>query len=760
MLRFCTDILVSQTVRLLSASSLPFLNQYQPKLVWGEQPYRLLRSIALLILLLCLSLSLSLNVSQPAWGDIRLPDRTPLTLELLKERLKSPSESDGARYLNLRQLVIDLRPENAEFRDQFYRLIRDQFQRSAAPLGLDFSYSLVRGELKMSDLGIQVPLYGQTPLPLFSEAEQEQLNRDRRRLLQLSQLSRSLLTQKQLEPLQITVLRGNLLLLQTRFEGFVNCVNTFFLGRVEADGANFTEDADWSEVRFDRLASFANTIFQREARFRSAIFFNRVRFNKAQFQGAVTFQGSEFQSTASFNQATFQQVANFSRVQWQDNADLSETDWQGNAIFDRDQFAKSLFLTDAVFAELVSVRQAQFNQSINLRGASILNRADFADAGFAPNAYLNVSNLQFDPKQATFLGDPGQIGRVLSVPALQGNETLLRNLVQNFRQLQQIPDANQVEYTTETLRLRALEQRLLGTDLNTASLQQLEKVGFSAQQAEAIVQTRTQQSFRTLNDLLKLEQIDLATYVKVRDRVVAGKPISPTTWLLDGIHWLGLNTLILLTRYGTSFWLVFGVGMVALACFGGLFWLVDRFRRLHPKPIVPTFEEILWVVSGFSVLVLAGISAIFRIAEHPWLTLASLGLIIIPVPAVLIGLIYWQGRYHDLLEESYFVEDGSVRQVRFLIGRLPNIPAYPFFRERYSSIVWDRRWSWLNYFDLSLNNLLRFGFNDIRLRDRHIPGLITALVWYQWVIGMIYFALLLWTLSRTIPGLNLLIYFK
>ena len=97
---------------------------------------------------------------------------------------------------------------------------------------------------------------------------------------------------------------------------------------------------------------------------------------------------------------------------------------------------------------------------------------------------------------------------------------------------------------------------------------------------------------------------------------------------------------------------------------------------------------------------------------------------------------------------------------RAQIGRLPVIPSYPLFRERYSAILWDKRWSWLNYFDFSLNNLLRFGFNDIRLRDEHMPGLVTALAWYQWSIGILYFALLLWTLSRTIPGLNLLIYFK
>jgi hypothetical protein len=159
-------------------------------------------------------------------------------------------------------------------------------------------------------------------------------------------------------------------------------------------------------------------------------------------------------------------------------------------------------------------------------------------------------------------------------------------------------------------------------------------------------------------------------------------------------------------------------------------------------------------------LSLLGLAAIFRTSEQPWLTLTCLAIVIIPIPVALLFLVYQQGRYHDLMDRSYFVEDGSLRQFRLLIGRLPNMPRFVFFRDRYMPILWDRRWNWLNYFDFSLNNLLKFGFNDIRLRDEHLPGLINTLAWYQWLLGILYIALLLWTLSRTIPGLNLLIYFK
>ncbi len=127
--------------------------------------------------------------------------------------------------------------------------------------------------------------------------------------------------------------------------------------------------------------------------------------------------------------------------------------------------------------------------------------------------------------------------------------------------------------------------------------------------------------------------------------------------------------------------------------------------------------------------------------------------------ALLIRL-YQQGRYHDLMDVSYFTEDGTFRQLRLLIGRLPVIPRNQTFRERYMPLLCDRRWNWLNYYDFSLNNLVKLGFNDIRLRDEHLPGIISALAWYQWSLGLIYITLVLWTLSRTIPGLNLLIYLK
>jgi hypothetical protein len=98
-----------------------------------------------------------------------------------------------------------------------------------------------------------------------------------------------------------------------------------------------------------------------------------------------------------------------------------------------------------------------------MSSVSLLEQVDFSNARFLSDAHLNVAGMTFDSDQAKIIGDTGRIGRVLSVPMLQGNEDVLRNLVRNFRFLQQISDANQLEYTTQRLRRQQLGSRLMPT---------------------------------------------------------------------------------------------------------------------------------------------------------------------------------------------------------------------------------------------------------------------------------------------------------
>ncbi|BAZ54051.1 hypothetical protein NIES4103_67360 [Nostoc sp. NIES-4103] len=727
----------------------------------------------LCVLLVLFTLCLPLSV----WaGEIQV-ESTVLTVELLQERLRTPTLHEGNLTVDLRGMVIDLRPENAAFRDVFYQLLRKELQKSGAkPLGLDLSHSLIQGDFVGSDLGLRISLYAQAVAPIFTTTELEQLQRLRLVCLQSLAMSdgksqgvyalpnskdcRSLLATEATPSSDITVFRGSLTLVETRFHGKVEFPNTLFLQSVDAQGAIFVQPTNWTDTRFSRSLSFNHAIFQQLSNFQGSIFLNKANFKQAQFQEAADFRSSIFVNTGNFNEASFKELAKFNYVQWQGNTDFSYVRFANQVQFTKASFNQSLLLMETTFEQAVSFREVQFHQSVNLQGASILNQADFSDAWFAREADLKVGGLTFNSNKARILGNPGEIGRMFWVSTLQGNQNVLRNLGQNFRQQQQVADANQLEYIKQKLRLRELSHHLVATNINSANLARLMDLGFSATQAKEIAKSRKIKFFRSSSELLSLADIDLKTYMQLRDRLVVAAPLSIGSWLLQAWICLALSVLLLLSGYGTNFWLVFGVGGVAIAYFGLLFWLVDRYRRLLPVAIIPTFYETISILVSFGVLELLSLLAIFRNAEQPWLTLGCLLIIIVPIPVALLIRLYQQGRYHDLMDTSYFTEDGTFRQLRLLIGRLPVIPRNATFRERYMPLLCDRRWNWLNYYDFSLNNLVKLGFNDIRLRDEHLPGIIATLAWYQWGLGLLYITLVLWTLSRTIPGLNLLIYLK
>jgi hypothetical protein len=723
-----------------------------------------LRYFAFSSAILCVLLIL-LFLPLPARAAQTQIERTPLTLELLQERLRAPMPREGNLTVDLRQMVIDLRPENATFRDAFYQLLRKEL--GAKPLGLDLSQSLIQGDFVGSDLGLRTPLYAQAIAPIFTATEQEELESLRLVCLQSLAIAlpnskdcRSLLGTELTTSSEISVFRGSLTLVQTRFTGEVQFPNTFFLQSVNAQGATFLQPTNWTETRFSRSFSFKGATLRQLSNFHGSIFFNKANFKQTQFQETADFHGSIFVDTANFSQATFKQLAKFGNVQWQGNANFSNVRFANQAQFTRANFNQFLFLTEATFEQAVIFREVEFNQPVNLRGASILNQADFSDARFTKAAFLNVPGLTFNSNQAKILGNSGEIGKMFSIPTLQGNQNILRNLGQNFRQQQQVADANQLEYTKQQLRITELSHRLVATNINSATLTKLINLGFSTIQAQEIIHRRFVQPFRNSSELLTLPNIDVETYTQLRDRLVVAEPLSIGGWLLQAWSWLASSVLLLLSGYGTNFWLVFGVGGLAIAYFGLLFWLVDRYRRLRPVPIIPTHYETVAILVSFGFLAFFSLLAIFRSSAQPWLTLGCIFVIIVPLPVTLIIRLYQQGRYHNLMDVSYFTEDGTFRQLRLLIGRLPVIPRNIVFRERYMPLLCDRRWNWLNYYDFSLNNLLRLGFNDIRLRDEHLPGIIATLAWYQWGLGVLYITLVLWTLSRTIPGLNLLIYLK
>ena len=697
-------------------------------------------------------------------------ERPALSLNELNRRLTRPVRQSGALVIDLTGVTIDLRlgteGRDPDFAEQFYQRLQ-QALNGPQPLGLNLSGALLQGDLNLARLGLRVPAYGGaqlSALELFNQKFQPLAARDMvdslggRSLSSASSrsqtaLARYFLIQPQTAQADTLVFQGPLMLNQTCFSGAVKGASLYFLDRLEAEQVIFTQPVDWRGARFARSVNFSQGQFQQESRFRDAIFAERAQFNQASFSGLATWQGSTFYQSPSFAQADFKQTAGFGRSHWLANADFDQAVFHGAANFQKSRFDKSLFLTEAQFEASANFRQAQFQSAISLRGAQISTQLDLGDARFSAETRINVADLDFDPGEARILGSPGYIGRIFSVPTLANNEAVMRNLVRNFRLLEQVGDANQVEYTAERLRLGQLWRQFAGLSLNQAEPQQLMKLGLSAEQAAAVYRRAQSQPFVSRSDFLSLSEIDLATYLKVRDRITA-KPTNLTNRLMRLTHWALLASLLLLSQYGTNVALTFSVGLIATTVFALIFWLVDRCRRRVPTP-----KERLTMLAASGALLIFAIGIVSRSGVHPGRTLGAIALIVLPLPAGLLCRLYQQGRYHDLMDRSYFVQNGALRKLQLLIARLPLMPKFPFYRERYSPLPIDKQWNWLNYFDFSINNWFKFGFNDTRLRDQAVPGIISTLVWYQWVLGTLYVVLLLWTLSRTIPGLNLLLYF-
>jgi hypothetical protein len=624
--------------------------------------------------------------------SLAVVDRVPLTVTLLQERLSAPVLKEGMTTIDLANLVIDIRDENKELQEQFYQQIQGQINRAKQPLGLDFSNSLIQGNFIASRLGLPTPLTKVALATLLSPTEEQLLQQDENFLFDSD------------EPVfNVTVFRGPVKLQGTVFMGEVDFSKTFFLQIVEAMAAKFSRESNWLESRFARVAKFTKATFMGDVNFSQSQFLNKAIFRSVHFKSITNFHGSHFTAEAYFDQTKYDKTADFTRTFWEKEANFSQSQWRDRPLFSKSRFLSLLTFRNATFEKSGAFRSSYFNGVVSFQDVKLLDQVDFSNSTFTKNSYLSVSGLAFDSDKAKILGDRGVIGQAIYLPNLAGNETVLRNLVRNFRSLEQIADANQIEYKTEKLRLQQLKQKL--------------------------------------NNISVIRLINL-------------------TWVADFLHTSFLALLLLLSQDGTNFSLVFGTGIIIFAYFGCLFWLIDRVRRLTPKPVIPNGYEIFCMVTSYIILTLSGVFNILQSASRPLLTLTAIALILVPLPLILIIELYRRGRYHDLMDSSYFLQDGSMRQLRLLITRLPVVPEFPLFRDRYTPIPWQKRWNWLNYYDLSLNNLLKLGFNDWRVRDRELPAIISFLVWYQWGIGIFYITLLLWTLSRTIPGLNLLIYLK
>ena len=617
--------------------------------------------------------------------------RSYLTQEILRSRTNNLVQQEGRDTIDLSNLIIDLTDPDGELVRNFYQEINNVISHSSQPINLNFDSSIIKGDFQLAQLGIASYVGEGALSTLFTSLEQEKIN----------QLYPIKIDLEQQIP-RVNIFRGSLYFNHTVFANNVEASGSLYLQSVIANSAIFQGKANFANAIFAKDINSTNVTFEQDISFASSHFFSKVKFDNTKFQNITDFSKTQFESGINFDKAIFMHLADFSRSVFIETVDFSNTIFRDRLTFAKSKFLNSLLLVNSSLEQTVTFRDIYLSSSINLQDAHFFNRLDFSNAFFTPPAKINVSGLAFDAVQAQIIGQPGIIGKYLNLDRLQGNKTVFRNLILNFRRLEQVADANNLEYEQKQLAAQEISDRLTKT---------------------------------------------------------SWQKIFTISWLVLIPQWIGLNLLLLLCDYGTNINLLFTIGTINITFFSFLFWLIDRYRPNISQPIIPSRDEIIVMLFSCLTINLLAIVNLFFASDRPLLTITAIFAFLLPIPALITGLIYQRGRYHKLLNISYFVENAQYREFRLLIGRLPIIPRFPFFRDRFMPLLWDRRWNWLNYYDFSLNNIFKLGFNDIRLRDRHLPGLISTLVWYQWGLGVLYIVLLLWTLSRTIPGLNLLIYF-
>ena len=645
-----------------------------------------MRRLSIIIIILFCSIAL---IAAPLKVNAGVEQRNYLTVEILEGKISNLVQREGRDTIDLSNYFIDLSQTENELNKEFYQQINYLIAHNSNPINIDFSNSIFQGNFQLNRLGISSFLGEGALSSLFTPLEQEKIQQYYPVVNDFNQ-----------KMPMINVLRGSLYFDSTVFTEEVDASDSLFLQSITAIAANFQAAVNFKGSVFSRDVNFSNTTFVRGINFSQTHFFAKAKFGQINTREILDFSNSQFEDIAEFNKSIFDSVVDFSHSIFVDSVNFNSAIFRDRLTFAKAKFLDSLVLVNSTLEKTITLRDVYFKSLINLQDAHLLNKIDLSNALFTPYSEINVSGLAFDSTEAILTGQPGVIGRLIKVSRLSGNEIVLRNLIRNFRNLEQIADANYIEYQQQQLREKQIGDRLMGW-----------------------------------------------------------QKIFTPAWIGLIPQWLGLNLLLLLGDYGTNINSIFSIGIITIALFSLLFWLLDRYRPNISQPVVPTRYETIIMLGSCFALTIFSIINIFVTTNKPWLTLMAIALVLIPIPIGIVSLIYRRGRYHPQLNVSYFLENGQYREFRLLLNRLPIIPRFPFFRDRFMPILWDKRWNWLNYYDFSLNNIFKLGFNDIRLRDRHLPGLISTLVWYQWCLGVLYIILLLWTLSRTIPGLNLLIYF-
>ena len=82
----------------------------------------------------CIIVALLFFIPAPVLANDTSLEPIPLIQKLLQQRVKFPISNDGFFTIDLQNFIIDLTPENAQFRDHFYQLLQSTLNQPGKKL--------------------------------------------------------------------------------------------------------------------------------------------------------------------------------------------------------------------------------------------------------------------------------------------------------------------------------------------------------------------------------------------------------------------------------------------------------------------------------------------------------------------------------------------------------------------------------------------------------------------------------------------------
>jgi hypothetical protein len=239
-----------------------------------------------------------------------------------------------------------------------------------------------------------------------------------------------------------------------------------FGGQVSFEDAQL-DDLELLNAEFLGMPSFANTTFNGDASFDKVDFLNGCNF-----QGA-TFDYAEFKDVKSsglisnFDKSHFNDDLEFSKLTVDSLSSFKEASFNKSSNFEGTQFNKRTEFNDAIFRDNVSFKGTQFVDYLNLRGSVFYKYINFDNAIIKGDIFCEDIDFRRDPWQK---GHPGRISMNgtrfdqifinwadLNQGFLVPNENAYLSLIDNFKKLGRVDDANDCYYEYKRYSSRNLE---------------------------------------------------------------------------------------------------------------------------------------------------------------------------------------------------------------------------------------------------------------------------------------------------------------